>query len=374
MRTQNERLHNFIAEQAAEWHVAHCGGDLSPEQAEAFMDWLRTSPLHVAEYLAISGIARGVTDAACASDTSIKELLEADADAETAVRFGGTQNTRFQVKRNYSGKRQHFSGRFARVAIACTLLSIVIFGALIFSMRIAYKTSTQHFATSHGEQRSVQLPDNTVVQLDSNSSVTVIFDTHERRVTLDYGRAYFQVAKDPERAFGVLVGNSLVRDVGTAFDIYREQSETTVTVARGRVQVWGVKAEPRGWFHWSRDYAVESGHAMADILAGQQAKISYSGQVRTQAAGDMEQVLAWTQGKIAFDNRAVAAVVAEFNRYNRQQIRIESESIGVLPITGTFDAHDVSAFVAFLRSMPGVRVNSQSGEIVVTAESTSRGR
>src|SRR3569833_1287133 len=75
MKSQDEKLRRLIAEQAAEWHVAHEEGALDPRQARAFMSWLRTSPLHVAEYLTIASIARDASDAACLSTASLDELL-----------------------------------------------------------------------------------------------------------------------------------------------------------------------------------------------------------------------------------------------------------------------------------------------------------
>src|SRR6185312_5784850 len=53
-----EQLRDLIAEQAAEFYVAHLAGDRTRDQEQEFLRWLRTSPLHVAEYMSIAGIAK----------------------------------------------------------------------------------------------------------------------------------------------------------------------------------------------------------------------------------------------------------------------------------------------------------------------------
>ena len=63
-----------------------------------------------------------------------------------------------------------------------------------------------------------------------------------------------------------------------------------------------------------------------------------------------------------------------FNRYNNQQISIDDPRIGALPISGTFDAHDVATFVAFLDSLPDVRTEVSGGRIRVVAMTASQQR
>jgi transmembrane sensor len=82
-------------------------------------------------------------------------------------------------------------------------------------------------------------------------------------------------------------------------------------------------------------------------------------------AVDVQQAVAWTHGRIAFDNEAVARVAAEFNRYNNVQISMEGASVGALPISGTFNVHDVNTFVAFLGTLPHVHVEKHGDHIFV---------
>jgi transmembrane sensor len=372
MRTQDEKIRELIAEQAAEWHVAHSEGALSPQQASAFMHWLRISPTHVAEYLAIAALARDVSEAARHSTASVLDLAYKEESVlplrnDSALSTRGVSSP--QMHRAFSSRRPHHVSQWPRVpwlAMAASLL-VASLAALAGVHWLGSNSDVQTFSTGRGEERSLQLSDNTLVQLDSDSAITVRFDGSRRQVVLNRGQAFFKVFKDPARPFSVRVGDSLIRDIGTAFDVYQRKADTTITVAEGRVQVWSGPSAgmPKHWWSWLRPTGAPSGAPMADLRAGEQVRIASAGKVISQGAVDMQQALAWTRGRIAFDNEVVAQVAAEFNRYNNVQISMEDGSVGELPISGTFNVHDVSTFVAFLGTLPHVRVEKRGDHILV---------
>ena len=383
MRTQEQKMRMLIAEQAAEWHVAHLDGGLDSRRAREFMRWLQASPLHIAEYLQIASIARDAADAARKSNTPLQSLLMEASDP--VVQLGGAkrdENFETYSPDAHRVARKHHSSRHTRrrsvVRWAASFAALVF--VLSASLLGGWLTSRPHvkiFATRHGEQRSLQLSDDTTVQLDSDSSIKVEFNYRQRRVEVERGQAYFQVAKDSGRPFSVRAGQSLIRDVGTAFDVYRRSTDTTVTVAQGRVQVWTAPdKEPsiRDWFGFGERDIWPQGKPLADLVAGHQVRIALSGRVESQGEADMQQTLAWTRGDIAFDNQSVASVAAEFNRYNRQQIDVADSRIGALPISGVFNAHDVGTFATFLGTMSGVHVETHGQQIVVAASKKARTR
>lgn len=378
MRTRDERLHALIVEQAAEWYVANRDGVLAPPQRQDFMRWLRASPVHVAEYLAIAGVERDVGDAARRDATPLPQLLREAGVPDRVVSLdgGGAASTLSALS-----PREHRAGarhgvrtsrapgrpfmRWSAVFAVLVSAGVVIFGGFQW---FASRPQVQDYATRHGEQRSLQLPDNTVVWLDSDSAVAVRFDRHQRSVEVTRGQAYFQVAKDARRPFGVRVNGLWVRDIGTAFDVYRQGDGATITVAEGQVQVWHAPpAASTGWFGLDRHPFTPQGRPIVSLTAGRQARIAASGRVEAQGAVDVRQVTAWTQGNIVFENQPIAAVAAQFNRYNNLQIRVGDPRIGALPVSGTFDAHDVATFVTFLDSLPGVKVETRDGRIHVIA-------
>lgn len=388
MHTDDRQLRDLIAEQAAEWYVANRDDTPGTQHQKTFVRWLRASPMHVAEYLAIAGVARDIGDVARQNATPWQQLLdEVDALDRVVPIHPGAREPAFDASSPHEHRIRtrarhhccpsrvatHSLVRWAGVAALMLATTALGFGLRWFVSR----PQVLNYATSHGEQRSLQLPDNTIVRLNSDSAIAVSFSQDRRLVEVIRGQAYFEVAKNPVRPFAVRVGGLLIRDIGTAFDVYRQDIATTVTVTEGQVQVWPAPAAPpsTGWLH--PDHAPSAAtrpRPLVDLVAGHQARIAASGQLESQGPVDVEQATAWLQGNIVFEDESIAAVAAQFNRYNNSQISVADRRIGALPISGTFAAHDVATFVAFLDSMPGVHTRMLGRRIIVSGRTTGKHR
>ncbi len=93
------------------------------------------------------------------------------------------------------------------------------------------------YTTQIGERRSIALADGSTIDLNARSTLRVNFSKTERNVELIDGQALFEVAKDKARPFIVRSGETVVRAVGTQFDVYHKKEGTTVTVIEGSVAV-----------------------------------------------------------------------------------------------------------------------------------------
>lgn len=82
MAPTDEQIRLAIAEQAAEWFVAHRTSAPNEAERAAFAGWLKTSPVHVDEYLRMAAISRELRDAAQHPDVPL-EAWVAEATSET---------------------------------------------------------------------------------------------------------------------------------------------------------------------------------------------------------------------------------------------------------------------------------------------------
>jgi transmembrane sensor len=93
-----------------------------------------------------------------------------------------------------------------------------------------------------GVRTRLVLPDGTQVWLNSNSKLkySADFNLHSREVELE-GEAYFDVAKDMERAFIVHASTIDVRVLGTAFTIksYPQDETIEATLLKGAIEISG---------------------------------------------------------------------------------------------------------------------------------------
>ncbi len=124
MSANEEQLRNLIAQQAADWFVANREA-LSTREREDFTAWLKTSPLHVEEYLGLSVIARDLREVGADSKNSVDSIVaraHAAEDEPTRPLWPGVPETprdRFSApladSRNHRGGIRRAESRFARV-------------------------------------------------------------------------------------------------------------------------------------------------------------------------------------------------------------------------------------------------------------------
>jgi transmembrane sensor len=368
MRVQNERLRELVAEEAAAWFVENREGTLTAQQEEEFMQWLRTSPVHVAEYLAISGVGRDIGGVAKSVDTPLSELLRRVATESNIRPLRSTNEARVRKMAMKPQRRLLHGSPVVRFSAIAAALAILI-GSWSW---LTYREKEQRFATRHGEERTLVLADNTVVHLNSDSAISVRFDQHRRRVAVESGQALFEVAKDAARPFQVRAGNSVIEDIGTVFDVFRQSAQTVVTVVEGQVAVWDSshQSSPAPTSSSVDQSTAVRSKPLASLQAGDQAEIAPSGQVQARRAANVQKATAWVRHEIVFDQDSVASVAAEFNRYNTIQIEVNDPRISDMPISGVFHTYDVQSFADFLNGLHGVHASLAGHQLIVSSRST----
>ena len=86
MISNEEKVRAAIAEQAGEWFVANEEGPLDARDSAALAAWLKTSPVHIEEFLGVSAIARDLKEARTDPEYSLEAILaRARAEDDTAV-------------------------------------------------------------------------------------------------------------------------------------------------------------------------------------------------------------------------------------------------------------------------------------------------
>ncbi len=339
MSSSNEQIRAAIAEQAGAWFVENRGGELDAASRAAFTAWLHTSPVHVQEYLAVAVLSRDLPAATDPPHGSIELLLaEARADTENVVSIA-------PARRVPAAPRARWSPSWALAAAAATVL--VVCGAL-WSQRDGERFGLpKTYSTKHGELSVRQLPDGTVLHLNTDSELTVRYSRGERLVELEHGEALFQVTHNDGRRFRVAAGAAGVLAVGTRFDVRRSPDLVRVTVAEGTVAVFTATAP----------------QAAQRVEAGYQVDVGE--RVGIPRAVDPRAALAWLERKIAFENRPLGEVAEEFNRYGRIPLEIQDPEMRTLPISGVFDAYDTDSFATFLGTLDGVQVEKTPTRILV---------
>lgn len=318
---------------ASEWIARLNADDVTADDRARFETWRSAHPRHAREYDELSATWR--------------ELAEAGSLVR-AVSFGDAMNAAASPPRR----------RWMLVAAAASIALIAVGGFWYWKQ---YRAETL-FQTAIGEHASVNLPDGSSLELNSNSLAKIEYREHERVIRLERGEAFFNVAHDTARPFWVVAGNSWVRAVGTAFNVYVKPTGVEVTVSEGTVKVTG-EGPGRGV---PSDIALAQ-VAVSVLTAGEQAEVRGSAAaIRSLRPVELTRSVSWRQGTVYFENQPLGDVVNEMKRYTTVEIEIGDESLRALPVGGTFQANPAGAeaLLTMLKDGFGLHVRREAPDHV----------
>lgn len=313
-------------QQAVEWFLRVRSDDTRGEDLPLLQRWMEADPQNALAYQQVSATWNTVGLYASAPEI-VKGRLDALEDSHNASRKGSSLENIAPAR---FGRVLHAGGRrgWAVAACAAVLLVAATWG-FIWPRSVVYTTDL-------GEERTLVLPDHSMVTLDAHSRARVRFTDQERVVSLEQGQARFMIAKDPLRPFRVHVRGQTVVALGTQFDIELVSHTVLVTLIEGHVAVAGVPSETGP--------GKSPKATTRELVAGEALHVGDDGHAVLLAHVDLARATAWETGQIFFDNEPLCSAVERVNRYSRKQIEVD-ESVGGVSVSGVFHAGDTNAFI-----------------------------
>lgn len=215
----------------------------------------------------------------------------------------------------------------------------------------------QQYASAVAEDRAIQLPDGTAIELGAASSLTTRYAQHRRDVDLRAGEAFFTVTHDRERPFVVTAGPLHIEDLGTAFNVRRTGQRVSVTVTEGRVRLSPVNAA-------ADDADLPSGRL--DLVAGQRAEYDPASGALSVSTIAPEHAATWRQHRLEFVDEPLSTVLANVNRYSRQPVQLADPRLGELRFTGTVNTTNIDRWVDALPHVFPVQVSAFADHVVLS--------
>jgi len=302
--------------EAADWFSRMNQPRVENEDLEAFAEW-RRDPGNLAAYNRMEDISRAV------------RAMKDDPDLQAAARTAATRPR---------GWRDRLAGALAR-PVRRWGAGLALAGAVAASTVAWFAFTAPTYSTAVGEQFSARLEDGSRVQLNTDTKLRVRFSAGERRVELQRGQAFFEVAHDSGRPFIVAAGPAQVRAIGTRFDVRRDQDAVRVTLAEGRVAVRDDKVSAGAW----------------TLSPGQSLALDPRATGATPTSVDVPAATAWTTGRVSFRDVTLADAVAEINRYSRGKIVLGPGAPAERKINGVFATGDTDEFVAAVSALYGLK-------------------
>lgn len=187
-----------------------------------------------------------------------------------------------------------------------------------------------------GGEYSITLSDGSIVYLNSESELRypVKFVGEDRRVYLS-GEAYFDVSKDKEHPFSVDVNGSVVKVLGTSFNVraYADENEILTTLVQGSVKF-------------------SAGKESVILKPGEQAVLDKSGRVVIKEV-DTYLYTAWKNGVFAFKKQRLEEIMNVVARWYDVNIFWENTSQKEVTFTGKMKRYDDFSKVVEMLEMTG---------------------
>jgi transmembrane sensor len=357
-------MNRQIIQEAADWFVELNTGPLPDLEVRMQFDrWLRTSPEHVRTFLELIPIWEHGSQLPQDPDATSQQLIAWARGGTNIISMPGERRPRGSSEGRRTQAPSSNSSIRRSWAIGWAVTILVAIGALMSYGYLRHPT----YVTGIGEQRSLILADNSVLNLNARSKVRIRYSGHERAIDLLEGQALFRVAKSPGRPFVVYSGETRTRALGTEFDIYRKPNGTVITVVAGRVAVDSQELNES-----SSNVRGASGRSapkdtMATLAAGEQLTVGPQG-IHKAEHPNLAGATAWTQRQLVFDSTPLPEVAQEFNRYNTRVLTVASAGLQDFRVSGIFSSTDPASMVRFLREQPGIRVVESGKEIRVSSD------
>jgi transmembrane sensor len=340
--------------EAGDWFARRQSGEWTPAEEIRYQAWLAASPLHRVAYLRIEHAWERAGRLQVLKAGSKSRDVPPPGQWHASPFFGFSAQKTAPSPDSAAPQPQSRAWRIAAAATASALL--VAFWLL--------RPDSSAYRTPVGGLESVPMADGSTVTLNTDTALRVLYTERTRRVKLERGEAFFEVAKDLKRPFVVEVGNRRVMAVGTQFSVRRADDEVEVIVTEGTVRLTHVDA-----LALPSTVEEDGGQTAEEFLpAGTMAQIGESGVTRKEESltAAAEQ-LSWRQGVLHFRETTLAQAVSEFNRYNSRQVIIQDPAVAGYLVAGDFRATNVEAFVRLIQHGYPIKVSQQANQIVLQA-------
>ena len=240
-------------------------------------------------------------------------------------------NTKIKTRLESSRKRKLLATYLQRAAILIAMFSL---GSLMSYFIVTKNQASEqiyadgfHVEVPLGQTSNVELPDGTIVMLNSGSSISYSsdFSVGKREVEIT-GEAYFDVQKDKEHPFIVKSPLLDIKVYGTSFNVeaYPEDNTFSTTLIEGSISVLN-----------------KNGDELSLLKPGENALMDDSQSNLKISQVDTEMFTSWREGIVTFRNEKLGDIAQKMERWFNVEIQIQNKVL-----------KEESYYITILRNKP----------------------
>lgn len=229
---------------------------------------------------------------------------------------------------------------------------------------------------AYGSKTTIELPDSSVVVLNSGSSLSYPdkFETESRTVILN-GEAFFEVKKNQHRPFFVKTKDITIRVLGTKFNVksYPDEITTETTLVSGKVEIlrnsdleqknntkdvipFVLKPNQKAIFTRETGKTILKEQEKEEVkektnIPAQKviAPTLLVANIADQNKAKTDIDIAWKNNKLILNNDRFKDIIKKLERWYNVQITLQNPTLGDVRFSAKFDGESVSDVLNALR-------------------------
>jgi ferric-dicitrate binding protein FerR (iron transport regulator) len=266
-------------------------------------------------------------------------------------------------KNNFIGSKVSSIMRYAAVFLLAFGLSWLVhlyFWNRPTTLSLPMAEQVQTIEVPYGSKTRIVLPDNSVVNLNSGSSLkysNLGFNSGSRSVFLT-GEGFFSISKDSARPFYVTTTGIKLKVLGTCFNLkaYPDENSEEATLVSGMVEIYAssdkaeegkaivLKPNQKAVFLKSKnDFSVGDAKTVSPPITSVKLRA-----VQLQLSSETEQTTSWKENTLIFDNEPFSSLVIRIERWYNVKILVNYPKLNSVRFTGKFDKETVEQVLTAL--------------------------
>lgn len=201
-------------------------------------------------------------------------------------------------------------------------------------------------STGAAEMTTVQLGDGSVVRLAPASRLRVTSSDSTRDVTLD-GRAFFVVAKMPDRPFVVHTPAGNARVLGTRFELATNDKDLRLVVVEGRV-------------------ALTAGTNRVEVGGGEQSGVRDQQTLTPTPVPDAGKMEQWVGKFLVFQATPLRDAAREIERVYGTRVSVTDSTLAKQTVQATFVDKPLAQLVDEVCTLVNARCETRQNEVVMS--------
>jgi transmembrane sensor len=199
--------------------------------------------------------------------------------------------------------------------------------------------------------KEIILSDGSHVWLNGNSTLRspATFSENQRKVAIE-GEGYFEVTKDEASPFKVRAGNTVIKVLGTSFNVKaeKENQNVSVTVSSGKVTFYKIISLQKG--------LVLSPGSIGQYTASDR-------RIKCSILND-QNILSWKTGVLTFHDTPIDEVCNALSRHYRKRIKTTLGDT-TLTLTGRFQQESLEEVLKTIELTLDVSITVSDGEYII---------